>query len=95
MVKIPGKWITRSSVLVRDDRVDYHIPEALYLQGVTDTHIWLPACFAEDIAHRAAGCPLTRCFDLDVHHVHWLVKASPETMCQPDASFAPAFPGIA
>ena len=54
---------------VGNDCIDYHFPEALYLQGVADTYIWLLARLAEDIAHRAAGCPLACCLDLDVHHV--------------------------
>src|SRR5260370_33783846 len=39
--------------------VDYHLPEALHIQGIANTDGRRLALLARDVTHRAAGWPLT------------------------------------
>jgi hypothetical protein len=43
-----------AGTLIGNDCVDYHLPKALHLQGIANTHIWLLTRFAVDITYRAA-----------------------------------------
>src|SRR5258708_5591321 len=55
--------------LIGNDCVDYHLPEALHLQGIANTDVGRLALLAKDVTHCAAGCPFTLRLNLDVHHV--------------------------
>src|SRR5260221_14435464 len=61
------RWIV--GALIGNDRIDYHFPEALHLQGIANTDVGRLALLAKDITDSAARREFARCFYGNIHHM--------------------------